>query len=136
MNLIILPEEIVRLIKTFIFHNIKTQGKHFKKNKFISQFNSVILQLPRIHQPYLGARILYRNTNKNFKYVKFIYCLPPPCERCWERKITGKKKFLIIEYFVIPCNYPANIKDVKIRKQYYKNIVRHSPRKIENCNYL
>jgi hypothetical protein len=138
MNLLILPEEIVKLIKTFIFHNIKTQGKHFKNNKFISQFNSVLLQLPRIHQPYLGARILYRNSNKNFQYVKFIYCLPPPCERCWERKITGKKKFSIIEYFFIPYHYVIgkNIKDVRIRKQYYKNIYNHSPRKIENCNYL
>ena len=139
MNLIILPEEIVKLIKTFIFHNIKTQGKHFKKNKYISRFNSVLLQLPRIHQPYLGARILYRNTNKKFQYVKFIYCVPPPNKRCWDRKITGDKKIVIIEYFFIPFHYAINqnkIKDIKIRKQYYENIYRHSPKKIENCNYL
>ena len=127
----ILPE-LWREIKTYLFHNIKTQGKHFKKDKYISYFNSVLLQLPRIHQPHLGPRILY----SNLIYAKFIYCVPIPNSRCWFNKITGNKKF-IIEYFNIPPHYAIgpNIKDVRIRRQYYKNIYYHSPKKLQNCSY-
>ena len=128
MELEIIPE-LWREIKTYLFHNIKTQGKHFKKDKHIMQFNEVLLQLPRIHQPHLGARILYRN--HKFPYAKFLYCVPPPNKRCWS--ITGKKKFIIIEYFYIPRHYVIGprMKDVRIRQYYYKNIHRHSPRRIE-----
>tara|TARA_Y100000588_G_C13308189_1_gene524516 strand:+ start:63 stop:485 length:423 start_codon:yes stop_codon:yes gene_type:complete len=136
MDLEILPE-LWREIKTYLFHNIQTQGKHLKKDKYISHYNYVLLQLPRLHQPYLGSRILYRCTKKNLQYVKFLYCVPPPSTRCWLKTINGNKDF-IIEYFNIPKDIAllsSPKKDICIREVYYKNIYYHSPKRLQNCSY-
>ena len=37
-----IPLDIWREIKTYIVHNIKTQGKHLKKEKSVIHFNNVL----------------------------------------------------------------------------------------------
>lgn len=66
----IIPE-IWYYIKTFIFHDIKKQGKHLKNTSEIKKYNTIISQIPRIEIPSNNIRII-----RGFEFVKFIYFLP------------------------------------------------------------
>ena len=42
----LIPLDIWRELKTYIVHNIKTQGKHLKKEKSVINFNKSLNDLP------------------------------------------------------------------------------------------
>ena len=61
-------------IKSFLFHNIKTQGKHLKNKKEIKQFNKIV----KIFPSFIGnvrnfPKIIYKTSKNNIKFIKFIY---------------------------------------------------------------
>ena len=61
-------------IKTFLFHNIKTQGKHLKTyRKDIKTYNEVVKTIPIIKCPITGPQIIHSSRKKSFKYVKLLY---------------------------------------------------------------
>ena len=68
-----IPIDIWRELKTYLIHNIKTQGKHLKKNKNIINFNNVLFDLPRFKPPRNGPWIIYNSNEKPFKITKYLY---------------------------------------------------------------
>ena len=68
-----IPLDIWRELKTYLIHDIKTQGKHLKKNKDIINFNNALCNLPRIEIPRNGPRIVYSFVKKNFLTIKYLY---------------------------------------------------------------
>jgi len=54
-----LPLDIWREIKTYIVHNIKTQGKHLKKEKSVINFNKTLKNLPTFTPPTSGPQIIF-----------------------------------------------------------------------------
>lgn len=68
-----IPLDIWRELKTYFVHDIKTQGKHLKKNKDIINFNNVLYNLPRIEIPRNGPRIIYSSVQKKFPTIKYLY---------------------------------------------------------------
>ena len=68
-----IPVDIWRELKTYLIHNIKTQGKHLKKNKDIINFNNVLFDLPRFKPPRNGPWIIYNSNEKPFKITKYLY---------------------------------------------------------------
>lgn len=68
-----IPIDIWRELKTYLIHNIKTQGKHLKKNKDIINFNNVLFDLPRFKPPRNGPWIIYNSNEKPFKITKYLY---------------------------------------------------------------
>jgi len=57
-----LPLDIWREIKTYIVHNIKTQGKHLKKEKSVINFNKTLKNLPTFTPPTSGPQIIFNAT--------------------------------------------------------------------------
>ena len=104
-------DEIWREIKTYLFHNIKIQGKHLKNDINIQQFNKTIKDIPKLYIPRLGPRIVY-NFNK-FKFAKFIYKIPSPSNISKKHNIFK----LIIEYISI-----ANKNNDTIKQLYMEDI--------------
>ena len=72
------PEDTWREIKSFIFHDIKTHGRHLKNDTEVKNFNKVTKSIPGKYQPNIGPIIVYGLPNKNFRTVKFIYYVPAP----------------------------------------------------------
>ena len=70
------PLDIWREIKKYIVHNIKTQGKHLKKEKSILLFNRTLLSIPRIKPPTSGPQIII-SSNNVVKYLYHIQAVPP-----------------------------------------------------------
>jgi hypothetical protein len=104
-------EELWYIIKKYLIHDIKSQGKHLKEDKNIRKYNEIIKSLPKKEIPALGPRI-YFDTKKDIKMVKYIY------------KIYIKKNIykLIVENLKLPIDYKDNYKlyDEEIRNNYYK----------------
>ena len=75
----ILPE-LWREIKTYLFHDIKTQGRHLKNKPFIKTYNNVIESIPKKYTEKGNTfiKIVYNSATKNFRIVKFIYKIPTP----------------------------------------------------------
>jgi hypothetical protein len=98
------------IIKDYLIHNIKTQGKHLRKEVKIKKFNNVIKDLPKKKIPRFGPRI-YFDIKKNSRVVKYIYNLFLKKKRCQ----------LIIEHVSLPEDYKKNNKkyDEELRKNYY-----------------
>ena len=57
-----LPLDIWREIKTYIVHNINTQGKHLKKEKSVINFNKTLKNLPTFTPPTSGPQIIFNAT--------------------------------------------------------------------------
>ena len=55
----LIPLDIWREIKTYIVHNIKTQGKHLKKEKSVINFNKSLNDLPTFTPPNNGPQIVF-----------------------------------------------------------------------------
>jgi len=71
-----LPNDIWLIVKSFMFHDIKTQGKHLKNDMYIKLYNFVIKLMPPLIIPRSGPRILYSSCTKNIRFVKFLYLRP------------------------------------------------------------
>ena len=41
-------EDVWELIKEYLFHNIKKQGKHLKDDIYIKNYNSILKTLPKL----------------------------------------------------------------------------------------
>ena len=104
-DMYIIPE-IWNYIKTFIFHNIKVQGKHLKKNTEIKQYNNILKNIPRIGIPSNNIRII-----RGFEFIKYVYFLPTLNN--W--KGDWKKSRNVIEHILY--NEPIE----EIRNFYYYN---------------
>tara|TARA_A100001015_G_scaffold308701_1_gene406776 strand:+ start:550 stop:900 length:351 start_codon:yes stop_codon:yes gene_type:complete len=89
-------EELWREIKSFLFHNIKIHGKHLKNDKYVKNFNKVIIKLPRKYIPICGPKIVYQSTGKIFRCAKLVYRVKAPC--CFSRRRNSSKYKLIVEY--------------------------------------
>ncbi len=101
------------LIKEYLFHNIKKQGKHLKNDPYIKKYNTILTDLPNLSIPRTGARIIYRNNNKDWKIVKFLYHL----------HYNGWCKLIIYD---LPYQYyfcvGEKINDQLVLDEYYNNI--------------
>jgi len=116
-------------IKTFFIHDIKTQGKHFKKNTEIIKYNTVLQKIPRIYEITNMPKIVYKNTllKNPARIKKFLYA-----RKCPNIKNNNINNFsgdnidttlysvppysLIIEYSINNQNSKQNLID------YYNNI--------------
>ena len=82
-------EDVWELIKEYLFHNIKKQGKHLKDDIYIKNYNSILKTLPKMYIPRTGPRIVYNSFKREFRLVKFLYHI---YHKTWKRSKT------IIEY--------------------------------------
>ena len=116
-------------IKTFFIHDIKTQGKHLKKNMEIIKYNTVLQKIPRIYEISNMPKIVYKNTLlKNPAVIKkFLYARKSPniknnnsnnfSEDYLDETLYSVSPYsLIIEYSINNQNSKQNLID------YYNNI--------------
>ena len=129
------PEDTWREIKSFIFHDIKSHGRHLKNDLEVKNFNKVTKSIPGKYQPNIGPIIVYGLPNKNFRTVKFIYYVPAP--RAIE---TNSNKYkLVIEHMHLEhlkrsdthycsCHNDnitvPNCLKREAKKQYNKNVIK------------
>ena len=106
-----IPNEIWLEIKSYLFHDIRTQGKHLKKEIPIINYNKVVRTIPKPKIMTTGPCIVYVS-NKKFPLVKFIYHL---------RHKTWQRQKRIIEYMPFPKTYKRYYKmyDELYRVEYY-----------------
>jgi hypothetical protein len=100
-----IPLDIWRELKTYLVHDIKTQGRHLKKNKDIINFNNALCNLPRIEIPRNGPRIVYSSVKKNFLTIKYLYHVQ-----------AFKPKY----HLDLSCNVITNVGDGKLSIIVYK----------------
>ena len=116
-------------IKTFFIHDIKTQGKHFKKNTEIIKYNTVLQKIPRIYEITNMPKIVYKNTllKNPARIKKFLYARKSPniknnnsndfSEDYLDETLYSVSPYsLIIEYSINNQNSKQNLID------YYNNI--------------
>ena len=110
MSEIYLPNDLWKIIKIFIFHDIK-YGKHLKKDKYIIKYNNIIKTLPKKKIPSLGIRIIFSQNNTETRNYKYIYYIP----------LKNNKRYFIIEILSLPKDYKSKFKkyDEIIYKNYY-----------------
>ena len=70
------PEDIWKYIKSFKFHNIKTQGKHLKNDIYIKLYNLTLKLMPPLLIPRIGCRIVYSSAKDSLRFIKFMYLRP------------------------------------------------------------
>ena len=68
-----IPLDIWREIKTYIVHNIKTQGKHLKKEKSVINFNKSLQDLPTFGPPTSGPQIVFNSATKPMRVARYLY---------------------------------------------------------------
>ena len=68
-----LPLDIWREIKTYIVHNIKTQGKHLKKEKSVINFNTTLKDLPNFTPPTSGPQIVFNAAKRPIRVARYLY---------------------------------------------------------------
>ena len=68
-----IPLDIWREIKTYIVHNIKTQGKHLKKEKSVINFNKSLQDLPIFKPPTTGPQIVFNSATKTMRVARYLY---------------------------------------------------------------
>jgi len=106
-------KDVWEIIKEYLFHNIKKQGKHLINNQYIQNYNNTLKSLPKLHIPGTGPRIIYQDKNKDWRIVKFLYYL----------HYNGWHKLII---YVIPYQYhfcvDEKINDQLVLDEYYNNI--------------
>ena len=73
----LLPLDLWREIKSYIVHNIKTQGKHLKKEKSVINFNKTLKNLPTFTPPTSGPQIIFNATVSagqfSVRVARYIY---------------------------------------------------------------
>ena len=67
------PLDIWREIKSYIVHNIKTQGKHLKKEKSVINFNKTLKRLPTFAPPTTGPQIVFNSATKPIRVARYLY---------------------------------------------------------------
>ena len=69
----LLPLDIWREIKSYIVHNIKTQGKHMKKEKSVINFNKTLKYLPIFAPPTSGPQIVFNSATRPIRVARYLY---------------------------------------------------------------
>ena len=114
-------DDIWILVKSFLFHNIKKQGKHLEKgNANVFLYNEVVKSVPTIIKPVTGPRIVYTSD----KVAKFLYY------NVQLRLSRSRPLFnTIIEYVMYDAFKPKRLSfcpeyetKTNLRVFYYKNI--------------
>jgi len=77
-------------IKSYIVHDIKTQGKHLIKSENNQTFNKTMMELPKKIIPKRGIKIVYTTNTKPYRFVKFLYY--------GKKKKNPNRNLAIIEY--------------------------------------
>ena len=65
--------DIWREIKSYIVHNIKTQGKHLKKEKSVINFNTTLKDLPNFTPPTSGPQIVFNSATRPVRVARYLY---------------------------------------------------------------
>lgn len=61
-------------IKSFMFHDIKKHGKHFKTNDiYVKNYNEVVKSVPTIVKSSCGPYVIYNSATKPIRIAKFLY---------------------------------------------------------------
>ena len=68
-----IPFDIWREIKSYIVHNIKTQGKHLKKEKSVINFNTTLKDLPNFTPPTSGPQIVFNSATRPVRVARYLY---------------------------------------------------------------
>jgi len=68
-----IPLDIWNEIKTYIVHNIKTQGKHLKKEKSVINFNKSLQDLPTFKPPTSGPQIVFTSLYSPLRMARYLY---------------------------------------------------------------
>lgn len=92
-----LPLDIWREIKTYIVHNIKTQGKHLKKEKSVINFNKTLKHLPIFAPPTNGPQIVYNSATRPVRVVRYLYHIQAfkPVDNAAEPYRDGKISLIV-----------------------------------------
>ena len=77
--------DLWKLIKEYLFHDIKKQGKHLKDDVYIKNYNYILKTLPKMYIPRNGPRIVYNSYKREFRIVKFLYHI---YHKTWKRSKT------------------------------------------------
>lgn len=67
-----IPYDIWVEIRSFIVHDIKTHGKHLKRDKNVICYNNVLKTMPRFC-PSPNPQIVFNRREKSFHTVKYLY---------------------------------------------------------------
>ena len=114
-----IPLDIWRELKKYLIHDIKTQGRHFKKNKDIINYNAVMREVPRIYAMAGGPKILYQNDNRRIedRCKKFLYCRIMPSDIKHKILKSHNKYSLIIEFM---CVFPVDNSVYRLKSYFDK----------------
>ena len=75
-NEIWIPEDLWRLIKSFLIHNINIHGRHLKNDKYTTLYNNTMTTVPTPETLPVGPCIVYCSQYNKQQMVKFVYCIP------------------------------------------------------------
>lgn len=109
-----IPNDLWKIIKSFLFHNIKTQGKHLKNDPYIKLYNLTLKFMPPLIIPRRGPRIIYSSAKDNIRFIKFIYLRPMRYNFNTNKYINN---FVIKEYQILSDKLSEN----DYYEQYYSN---------------
>lgn len=109
-----IPGDLWNIIKSFMFHNIKTQGKHLKNDPYIKLYNLTLRLMPPLIIPRSGPRIIYSSVTANTRFIKFIYLRPMKYNFDTNKYINN---FVIKEYQILS----DNLSEQDYYEQYYSN---------------
>jgi hypothetical protein len=111
-----LPNDLWLIVKSYMFHDIKTQGKHLKNDPYIKLYNITLKLMPPLIIPRSGPRIIYssatntqrvlidnqRLSTKKIRFVKFVYLRPMKYDFNKQKYIHN---FVIREYQMLTDNW-------------------------------
>ena len=105
-------EDVWKLIKEYLFHDIKKHGKHLKNDKYIHKYNYILKTLPKMYIPRTGPRIVYNSFFSNdFRIVKFLYHI---YHKTWKRS----KTIIVISPYKYYYGVSENINDEIVLYEY------------------
>ena len=104
-------EDVWELIKEYLFHDIKKQGKHLKDDVYIKNYNSILKTLPKMYIPRTGPRIVYNSYKREFRIVKFLYHI---YHKTWKRS----KTIIVISPYKHYYGVSENINDDIVLHEY------------------
>ena len=113
-------DDVWSIIKEFIFHNIKKQGKHLKNDINIKNYNNVMKNIPIKIIPSFGPRIVYRSisitTEIGRRFIKYCYYVHTHLKRV----NNGFRSYQMIEIQMLPFDYDLRDEyDEILRNEYY-----------------
>ena len=117
-------DDVWLLIKEFIFHNIKKQGKHLKNNINDKNYNVVMQNIPLPTIPSFGPRIVYSSMKNEVgrRYIKYCYYVHTHLKRNTNLSYYNirPRSYQMIEMQMLPYDYDLRDEyDEILRNEYY-----------------